>query len=178
MATIEELEAENATLKADLAAKAARIKEVNDEAKGHRLNADNFRTQADEHKTAAERARAEAEAKIAEANAKAAETMTKAQERAVTADLKVAAREAGAVDISDALKLLDRSKLKINDDGDVENAAELLAELKKAKPYLFGDAKTSSTAEPPRPKAGDGKKATEMTKEEYAAARAAMLGRR
>lgn len=169
MATIEELEAEVATLKADNAAKTARIKEVNDEAKGHRLNADNFRTQADEHKASAERAKQEAEAKVAEANAKASETLTKAQQKAVNADLRIAAREAGAVDVADALALLDRSKVKMNDDGDVSNAAELLAELKTAKPYLFGDAKTSSTQTAPKPKDKAAFNARTATPEELAA---------
>lgn len=97
----------------------------------------------------------EAEAKHAEAlkteQAKAADAMSKAQLRAVNADLRIAAKEAGAADIADVLALLPRDKLKLNDDGDVTNAAEVVAEFKKAKPHLFGSPSTTTNPKsPPR----------------------------
>ena len=177
MPTEDELLAQVANLTAERDAAQARIKELNGEAKGHRLNADNFRTQAEKAAADAEAARNEAEAKIAEAHAKATETLTKAQQKAVNADLRLAAKDAGAVDIGDVLALVDRSKLKLSADGDVENAAELIAEMKTAKPHLFGVATTGSTTRPPPKKETAPTKATEMTPEEYTKARAAKAWR-
>ena len=184
MATVEELETEVAALKADVSSKSARIKEVNDEAKGHRLNADNFRSQAE--KAAAELAEAQkavankatevdaAKAKleaekadaIKAAEDKAAEATTKAQQRAINADLRIAAKDAGAHDPADILALLDRSKIKLNDDGDVTNAADLLADMKKAKPHLFGTASTSNPNPPPPKKSTGEKPAAEWSADE------------
>ncbi len=151
MPTEDEYAAQVAALTAERDGLKSRVSEVNNEAKGHRLNADNFRTQAEKAAAEATQARQEAEAKVTEASKRADEAMNKAQQKAVTADLKIAAREAGAVDIADILALVDRSKLKLNADGDVENAAELLAEMKAAKPHLFAVKTTSSTTKTPAP---------------------------
>ncbi len=164
--TDEEYQAQIAALTSERDALKTRVSEVNNEAKGHRLNADNFRTQAEKHAAEADAARKDADAKIAEANAKADEKLTKAQQKAVTADLKIAAREAGAVDLTDVLALVPRDKLKINADGDVENAAEVLAEMKAAKPHLFAVKSTSSTSKPP-PANDKPKHAREMTDDEF-----------
>ncbi|HQT62553.1 hypothetical protein [Acidiphilium sp.] len=164
--TEEEFQAQIAALTAERDGLKGRLSEVNNEAKGHRLNADNFRTQAEKAAADAEQARKDAEAKIADANKRAEETLTKAQQKAVTADLKIAAREAGAVDIADILALVDRTKLKVNADGDVENAAELLAEMKAAKPHLFAIKSTSSTGKQPPPDTKP-KHARDMTDAEF-----------
>jgi hypothetical protein len=83
------------------------------------------------------------------------------------ADLKVAAKDAGMVDL-DGLKLLDTGELKVNDDGDVENAAEVLAKLKEAKPYLFGNpSNTSSPNNAPPAKKPDNKKGMDMDDAEW-----------
>lgn len=140
------------------------VKELREENKGWRLKASQLERERDEHKTAAERAAAEAEGKIKEAH-------TAAEQRVIRAELKAEALKAGMVDL-DGLKLADLSKVKINDAGEVEGATELMEELKKAKPYLFGTTQNSSTpGNPPNPKPPAAKKATEMTEEEYAAAR-------
>lgn len=140
------------------------VKELREENKGWRLKASQLERERDEHKTAAERAAAEAEGKVKEAH-------TAAEQRVIRAELKAEALKAGMVDL-DGLKLADLSKVKINDAGEVEGATELMEELKKAKPYLFGTTQNSSTpGNPPNPKPPAAKKATEMTEEEYAAAR-------
>lgn len=140
------------------------VKELREENKGWRLKASQLERERDEHKTAAERAAAEAEGKIKEAH-------TAAEQRVIRAELKAEALKAGMVDL-DGLKLADLSKIKINDAGEVEGAAELMEEFKKAKPYLFGSTQNSSTpGNPPNPKPPVAKKATEMSDEEYAAAR-------
>ena len=152
-----------AYVQARLAEANARVKEVSDEAKGYRLSV-----------SEAKKATEAAEANVRAANDKIART----HQAAVRANLRVAAKEAGAVDASDMLALIPPDKMKINDDGDIENAVELLAELKKAKPYLFGAASTSSTAQPPKSEPAAAKKATEMTPEEFRAARAKLLNTR
>ena len=94
-----------------------------------------------------------------------------ANDRVLRAELKASALKAGMVDL-DGLKLADLSKVKLNDAGEVEGADALMEELKKAKPYLFGATKTtSSDVKPPARKDNEPKKATDMTKEEYAAER-------
>lgn len=140
------------------------VKELREENKGWRLKAQQLEKERDDHKTAAEKAAQDAEGKIKEAH-------TAAEQRVIRAELKAEALKAGMVDL-DGLKLADLSKIKINDVGEVEGATELMEELKKAKPYLFGTTQNSSTpGTPPNPKPPTAKKATDMTAEEYAAAR-------
>ena len=177
------------SLQAELAAAKSRVADVNNESKGHRLNWQNAKAEADAAKAeaaaAAERAAAAEKAATERAAAaeraaadraeaaerKATESLTAAQTRAVNADLRIAAKDAGATDLSDVLALLPRDKLKLNADGDVENAAELVAEFKLAKPHLFGGATTShTTTPPPVVKKPGAKMAMDMTDEEFAAA--------
>lgn len=148
------------------------VRELREENKGWRLKAqeqEQLRVKADE---AASAAAAERDAKIAEAR-------SQAEQRVIRAEIKAAAIKAGMIDL-DGLKMLDLSKVKLDENGDVLGADEVLADAKKAKPYLFGDAKTSSTTEPPKPKQPNEKiNALEMNDAEYAAAKAKLLsGRR
>lgn len=179
--TVESLQAQLLASTAELTNARARITELNGESKGHRLNSDKSRTEAEKalkerDDAIAEHGRKQAEADAASAEkikaeqTKATEATTKAQQRVIRADLKVAAKEAGAQDVNDVLTLLDMSKVKHNDDGDVTNAADLMAELKKGKPYLFGSTSTSNTTRtPPDPKT-DPKKVKDMTDTEFDAA--------
>ena len=97
--------------------------------------------------------------------------------RLVRAELKAEAVRAGIVDL-DGLKLLDLSAARLNDKGEVEGAATLLATLKREKPWLFAPHSSSSTAAPPPAAPAKTKMATEMSDAEYRAARAALLKRR
>ncbi len=147
------------------------VRELREENKGWRLKA----TEMEQH---AAQARADAEKAAQEALAKIADATTAASARVIRAEIKAAAIKAGMIDL-DGLKMLDLSAIKLNADGEVEGAETLLENAKKAKPYLFGDAKTSSTAKPPEPKPPAKKNALEMTDAEYVAAKAEMLtGRR
>ncbi len=140
------------------------VKELREENKGWRLKAQQLERERDEAKTAAEKAATDADTKVKDAH-------TAAEQRVIRAELKAEALKAGMVDL-DGLKLADLSKVKINEAGEVEGAAELMDELKKAKPYLFTATQHSSTpGNKPDPKPPAAKKATEMTDEEYAAAR-------
>lgn len=106
------------------------------------------------------------------------EVQRQTEARIVQAELKAEAVRAGIVD-PDGLKLLDTSNAKLNKDGEVEGASALIAELKRAKPWLFGGLSSSSSsslvppAMPPRQKL-----ATDMTEDEWRTARAALLKRR
>nr|WP_321985343.1 hypothetical protein [uncultured Lichenicoccus sp.] len=159
------------SLQAELAAVKDQLKTVNDEAKGHRLNSNNFRSQVEDLRKQleakdverdtlqkkltedAEKQRLDLTARATAAETAAKDIRTKAQERVVASDLKQAAAQAGIAD-PDFLKLLDHGTLKFNDDGDVTNAAEAMAAWKTAKPHLFGQVSTSSTAPAPKPDNG------------------------
>lgn len=98
------------------------------------------------------------------------------RERLVRAELKAHAVRAGMVDL-DGLKLLDASTVKLNDQDEVEGAAELMREMRRNKPWLFGGASTSSAATPPASAPPRAKLATEMTEAEWHAGRAELLRR-
>ena len=97
--------------------------------------------------------------------------------RLVRAELKAEAVRAGIVDL-DGLKLLDLSGATLNERGEVEGGAQLVAQLKRAKPWLFGAASSSNPASPPAAQAPRQKLAVEMTDAEYKAARADLVRRR
>ena len=116
-------------------------------------------------------------ARTAELERRLAEVEAAARGRIVLAELKAEAVRAGMVDL-DGLKLVDTSRLKLGENGEVEGVAALMRELRRAKPWLFGGASSSSTAgapaaQPPRPRL-----ATEMGFEEWQKARADLLKRR
>jgi hypothetical protein len=79
----------------------------------------------------------------------------------------------------DGLKLADTSSVKLTTDGAAAGAREVIDGLKRTKPWLFGLTSSSSSlasvppSQPPRKKS-----AMEMTDEEYAMARAALVARR
>ncbi len=68
--------------------------------------------------------------------------------------LQVAALQAGAVDTDAVVKLADISKIKLSDEGsiDQESVKALVEELKTGKPYLFG----AQGAPAPKPNMGTG----------------------
>jgi hypothetical protein len=100
-----------------------------------------------------------------------------ADRRLIRAELKAEAARAGMIDL-DGLKLVDLSSAKLNDKGEVEGAAAMMGQLKRSKPWLFGNPSSSSAATPPVAQPPRQKRATEMTDAEYRAARAELLKRR
>ena len=96
--------------------------------------------------------------------------------RLLQADLRTEAARAGMVDL-DGVKLIDLGGVKVDESGGVVDGAGVMGALRAAKPWLFGRSSSSSAAapraEPPRVK-----KATEMSLEEWRAARAELLKRR
>jgi hypothetical protein len=98
--------------------------------------------------------------------------------RLIRAELKAEALRAGMVDL-DGLKLLDAADLRLTEAGEVADAPALLAGLKRAKPWLFGMAMSSSSAtNPPRPEPPRTRHANDLSHEEWVAARAVLLRRR
>lgn len=144
----------------------------------HELREENktWRTKNSEAETARKAAEDKAAAAETASNERIKEANSAADKRVIRAELKAAAVKAGMIDL-DALALADLSKCKLNDKGEVEGADELMEALQKGKPYLFADPSTSSTNKPPPKGETKPKMATEMTDEEYAAAKAKAIKR-
>jgi hypothetical protein len=96
--------------------------------------------------------------------------------RVIRAEMKAEAIRAGMIDL-DGLKLLDLSRLSLGEDGDVLGGSQAIAQLKRAKPWLFGGTSSSSSVAAPPARSARPKLATEMTEEEYREARSALLRR-
>jgi hypothetical protein len=103
-----------------------------------------------------------------------AETEEEAKSSLILAELKVEAVRAGMVDL-DGLKLLDIRNATLTANGDFCDAAQLIAQFRRAKPWLFAGASSSSPSIPPPIQPPRQKLATEMTDAEYRTARAALL---
>lgn len=91
-------------------------------------------------------------------------------------NLVAAAKAAGAVDASEALQFVKLGDVTVNESGE-SNAAELVAGLKAAKPHLFSKSSTSAAVASPAATDAVKKSVLAMTKEEYAAAKAAIIRR-
>jgi hypothetical protein len=72
---------------------------------------------------------------------------------------------------------LDMKAVQMDDDGSVSGGSELISQLKRSKPWLFTASSSSSLAKVPQSRPTRQKLATEMTDEEYRAARADILRR-
>lgn len=72
------------------------------------------------------------------AEKKAADALAAANFRTIDAEIKLLAAAAGFVDTSDALALVDRAAVKVDDKGVVSGAKEAVEALAKAKPHLVG----------------------------------------
>jgi hypothetical protein len=84
-----------------------------------------------------------------DAQAAIAEARRAVDARIIQAELKAAALAAGMIDV-EGLKLLDTSGVELTGEGNIVIPATLFADAKKAKPWLFGQASTSSTATTPK----------------------------
>lgn len=122
----------------------------------------------------------EATDKLTAAEAAANERVSKAEQaandRVLRAELKAIAKGHGVVDVTDALKVLDLSAVKLDADGNVVGADELFEAAKKAKPYLFGTGNTTNT-NTKKPPVDDGKPvdARKQTQAEYEASKREFL---
>ena len=116
-------------------------------------------------------------ARLAALEARLVEVEAEAASRIIRAELRAEAVRAGMVDL-DGLKLIDTTALALGADGEVAGAAALMRDVRRAKPWLFGAASTSSTAAAPASEPPQARRATEMSDEEWRAARAELLRRR
>lgn len=94
--------------------------------------------------------------------------------RVILADLTVEAVKAGMVDL-DGLKLLDLSQISLNSEGRVGDARDMMIRLKQTKPWLFGTSSSSNPTGVPPSHPPRQKLATEMSDDEYRAARMSIL---
>lgn len=80
----------------------------------------------------------EADRKVTEANEARDKALTSANNRVIKAEFKLLAKEAGIRGdaLDDAFKLADLANVKVDEDGNVEGVADVIAALKAAKPYL------------------------------------------
>ncbi|WP_137010141.1 phage scaffolding protein [Aquitalea aquatilis] len=155
------------------------VRELRAENKGLRLKNTELQGKVDGF----EKATADAVAKAVEENtAKVrdeirAEVAQEADQRVLRAELKGEAVKAGLVDL-DQLQLLDLSGVKLTN-GKLEGADALFTSLKESKPYLFGQppSNSSNPQNPPPANPPAAKKASEMTPEEYAKAKAELTKR-
>ncbi|HTI00949.1 MAG TPA: hypothetical protein VL752_08385 [Acidisoma sp.] len=99
-----------------------------------------------------------------------------ARSNLVMAELKTEAVRAGMIDL-DGLRLLDASGLTVTDQGAVLGSAALMDRFRRDKPWLFAAASSTTSAMPPPSQPPRAKLATDMTAEEYRAARAAITRR-
>jgi hypothetical protein len=111
------------------------------------------------------------------AERKLAALQNETRTKLIRAELKAEAIRAGIVDL-DGLKLIDLTGVQLDSQGEVEGAPALMAQLKRAKPWLFSSISSSPAVSPPPAQPPRPKLATEMTDAEYLAARAALLKRR
>jgi hypothetical protein len=105
-----------------------------------------------------------------------AELEASTTKRLIHAELKAVAVRAGMIDL-DGLKLIDFDDLKLDPDGNVKGAGEVMRDLRRAKPWLFGGASTSSSSSPPPAQPPRPRLATEMSYDEWQAARTDLLKR-
>ncbi len=97
--------------------------------------------------------------------------------RLAQSELKLHAVRAGMIDL-DGLKLLDPSRIRLTEAGEVESADRLMSDLRRDKPWLFRQATTSTVGAAPPSTPPSAKRATEMTHAEWQAARATLIKRR
>jgi hypothetical protein len=65
------------------------------------------------------------------------------EKRLINSELQQIASKEGLIDM-DAFKMADLSNVKVSDEGEVVGAKEIIADLKKSKPYLFKEVTTSN----------------------------------
>lgn len=103
-----------------------------------------------------------------------AETRSSGEARLLRAELKAEAVRAGIIDL-DGLKLLDTSALKLMPDGSLPNAAEVLAQFKRDKPWMFAKPNSSNPGLAPAAEQPKVRVAKDMSHTEWQAARERLI---
>jgi hypothetical protein len=143
-----------------------RFKEMVDEKNKYKAELD----KKEQEKTETEKKKLEEQGKYQEAAELAEKRAKEAEEKAVKAEtdkknkmvefeIGLEAKNQGITDVSDAARLIDLTKVIIDDNGSITGVKEVIETLKKDKPYLFGDNKLGVHTD-------HAKGAAEMSKEE------------
>jgi len=85
------------------------------------------------------------EKQLNDAKTEAEKAKSEAQEWLLKAEVKANAVELGVIDPDAAYTLMDKSKVKVGDDGSIEGVKDVLEALIKDKPYLKGQARPGSS---------------------------------
>lgn len=121
-----------------------------------------------EAKAVAEEAAAKA---LSERDTQASTRIEKVRTRAINAELRAAAIAAGIMDL-DLVSLVDKSKIKVDDDDNIVGVDEAIAALKASKPKFFEaepEPKKKVTGDPtPAPKKDVVVDISKLSKEDYA----------
>lgn len=139
---------------------------------GYRLKAKEL-----EDKLTAEQAARDAAIKAASERVHA-EVSKAADERLLRAEVRAALKAENVIDAGDAMKLLDLSGLKLDENGEVVGLDDLIKKAKESKAYLFKAVSTSHDGKPPKPGDAKAKTAKEMTDAEADAELAQLTKRR
>jgi hypothetical protein len=116
-------------------------------------------------------------AKNEQLEARLRDAQESSNKRLVALELKSEAIKSGMVDL-DGLKMLSADDVSVDEHGQVRGASAVMARMRRDKPWLFGFASSSSMAGVPVQAPSRTKLATEMTLDEWRAARAELLRRR
>jgi hypothetical protein len=147
------------------------VRELREEAKNNRLEAAAMKTKLAEFETTTAAQKASAEKAVADANKRFEEFQKASTDKVIRTEVRAGAKEAGLLDL-DLIKLIDISGFKVNEDGDVVAPEGYWTTLKAAKPHFFAvtgadKGTTTNTTRTPPPAKSTGKKAAEMTEEEF-----------
>lgn len=115
----------------------AALKEANKEAAARRKKLEEYEAAEARRKEAEMTEAQKLEKRASEAEAEAVQTKEKMNLVLIRAEIKVKAVEMGFADVEDAFNLLDKSKIEISEDGNVNGVKEALDALAKNKPYLL-----------------------------------------
>ena len=96
------------------------------------------------------------------------------QSRLIAANLRTEAVRAGMIDL-DCLKLIDLSEVRLDDHDKIVGGRQIMADLRRNKPWMFGTTSSSSVAAAPASSPLRPKTAMDMTDAEYVAARTAVI---
>lgn len=112
------------------------VAELRAENAHHRIAARTAKEEAESLRQEVENVKAQTQAQIDAARAPLQQKVEKINQRILDTELRSSALQAGLADI-DLLPLLDRSKVTVDDDGNVTGVAEAVADFKKRKPEYF-----------------------------------------
>ncbi len=98
------------------------------------------------------------------------ERLDRANERLVQSELRNHAIRAGMIDL-DLLKLVDTKDFAVDDSGNLPQATEALARLRRDKPWMFANSSSSQLKPAPVAELPKARNAMTMTRAEWQAAR-------